>query len=921
MGFFSKIFDPTAGEIKRLNKIVDRIDSFEEAHKKLTDAQLRDKTTEFKERLAKGETLDDLLPEAYSVVREATCRVTGKRQFRVQMMGGIVLHQGRIAEMKTGEGKTLTATMPAYLNALTGNGVHVVTVNDYLAKFQGEDIGRIFRFLGMSVGVIVHDMTQEERKAAYACDVTYGTNNEMGFDYLRDNMVIYQKNMVQRGHHFAIVDEVDSILIDEARTPLIISGQGDKSTDMYEKADRFVCTLQEGVEPEEVNRFEESPYTDEEIAAMRKDYVKDEKKKTCNLSEAGARKAEKWFGVENLSDIANNELLHHINAALRAHALMKRDVDYVVQDGQVVIVDEFTGRLMVGRRYSDGLHQAIEAKEHVKVERESKTLATVTFQNYFRMYKKLSGMTGTAKTEEEEFKGIYSLDVVQIPTNRPMIRKDLNDLVYTTVKGKFLQVVEEIDRRHKTGQPILVGTVSVEVSELLSKMLKMRGIAHEVLNAKYHEKEADIVAQAGHFGAVTIATNMAGRGTDILLGGNPEYLARRAMKQQGYDDMVIEEATGFNENVPQEVLDARAVYKELYANFKKQTDEQHDRVVAVGGLHIIGTERHESRRIDNQLRGRAGRQGDPGSSQFFISMQDDLMRLFGADRVSGMIEKMGLREDEPIEAKMLTGQIENAQKRVEGRNYEIRKNVLQYDDVMNEQRKEIYEQRRQVLEGQEMREQIMKMVERLIESAVNLYCGNGDVFMDWDIEGLTAYLERLCVRVGFIAAHTEQIKEMTREALTELLKQEARDFYALREAEFEKIHIDPRELERVVLLSCVDRRWMDHIDAMDQLRDGIGLRAYGNRNPITEYQIEGYDMFDEMVHLIREDTVRRMFMARINVPQERKQVAVAKETNFEQAKAAGGPAGPKRVEKKVGRNEPCPCGSGKKYKQCCGKEA
>ena len=921
MGFFSKLFDPAAGEIKRLGKIVDQIDSFEEAHKKLTDEQLRAKTAEFKERLVKGETLDDLLPEAYSVVREATCRVTGKRQFRVQMMGGIVLHQGRIAEMKTGEGKTLTATMPAYLNALTGNGVHVVTVNDYLAKFQGEDIGRIFRFLGMSVGVIVHDLTPEERKAAYACDVTYGTNNEMGFDYLRDNMVIYKKNMVQRGHNFAIVDEVDSILIDEARTPLIISGQGEKSTDMYEKADRFVCTLKEGVEPEETNRFEESPYTDEEIAEMRKDYVKDEKKKTCNLSEAGARKAERWFGVENLSDIANNELLHHINAALRAHALMKRDVDYVVQEGQVVIVDEFTGRLMVGRRYSDGLHQAIEAKEHVKVEHESKTLATVTFQNYFRMYKKLSGMTGTAKTEEEEFKGIYSLDVVQIPTNRPMIRKDMNDLVYTTVKGKFLQVVEEIDRRHQTGQPILVGTVSVEVSELLSKMLKMRGIQHEVLNAKYHEKEADIVAQAGHYGAVTIATNMAGRGTDILLGGNPEYLARRAMKQKGYDDMLIEEATGFNENVPQEVLDARAIYKSLYADFKKQTDEQHDRVIAVGGLHIIGTERHESRRIDNQLRGRAGRQGDPGSSQFFISMQDDLMRLFGVGRVSGMIEKMGLKEDEPIEAKMLTGQIENAQKRVEGRNYEIRKNVLQYDDVMNEQRKEIYEQRRQVLDGQNMREEILKMVDRLLEAAVALYCGNGDVFMDWDIEGLTAYVERLCVRIGFIAAHVEKIKTMTKEELTDLLKQEARDFYALREAEFEKIHIDPRELERVVLLSSVDRRWMDHIDAMDHLRDGIGLRAYANRNPITEYQIEGYDMFDEMVQLIREDTVRRMYMARINVPQERKQVAEAKETNFEQAKAAGGPAGPKRVEKKVGRNDPCPCGSGKKYKQCCGKEA
>ena len=921
MGFFSNLFDPTAGEIKRLNKMVDKIDSFEEAHKKLSDEQLRAKTQEFRDRYAKGETLDSLLPEAFSVVREATCRVTGKRQFRVQMMGGIVLHQGRIAEMKTGEGKTLTATMPAYLNALTGNGVHVVTVNDYLAKFQGEDIGRIFRFLGMSVGVIVHDLTPEERKAAYACDVTYGTNNEMGFDYLRDNMVIYKKNMVQRGHHFAIVDEVDSILIDEARTPLIISGQGDKSTDMYEKADRFVCTLKEGVEPEETNRFEESPYTDEEIAEMRKDYVKDEKKKSCNLSEAGVRKAEAWFGVENLSDIANNELLHHINAALRAHALMKRDVDYVVQNGEVVIVDEFTGRLMVGRRYSDGLHQAIEAKEHVKVERESKTLATVTFQNYFRMYKKLSGMTGTAKTEEAEFKGIYSLDVVQIPTNRPMIRKDMNDLVYTTVKGKYLQVIEEIDRRHKTGQPILVGTVSVEVSEMLSKLLKMRGIQHEVLNAKYHEKEADIVAQAGHYGAVTIATNMAGRGTDILLGGNPEYLARRAMKQQGYDDMLIEEATGFNENVPQEVLDARAVYKTLYADFKKQTDEQHDRVIAVGGLHIIGTERHESRRIDNQLRGRAGRQGDPGSSQFFISMQDDLMRLFGTDRVSGLISKMGLKEDEPIEAGMLTGQIENAQKRVEGRNFEIRKNVLQYDDVMNEQRKEIYEQRRQVLEGANMREEILKMVDRLIESAVGLYCGNGDVLMDWDIEGLTAYVERLCVRMGFIAAHEEQLKTITKEGLTELLKQEARDFYALREAEFEKIRLDMRELERVVLLSCVDKRWMDHIDAMDQLRDGIGLRAFGNKNPVTEYQIEGYDMFDEMVHLIREDTVRRMYQARINVPQERKQVAEVKETNFEQAQAAGGPAGPKHAAKKVGRNDPCPCGSGKKYKQCCGKEA
>ena len=919
MSFFSKLFDPSAGEIKRLNKIVDKIDSFEEEHKALTDEQLRGKTVEFRERLKNGETLDDLLPEAYSVVREATCRVTGKRQFRVQMLGGIVLHQGRIAEMKTGEGKTLTATMPAYLNALSGEGVHVVTVNDYLAKFQGEDVGRIFRFLGMTVGVIVHDLTQEERKAAYACDVTYGTNNEMGFDYLRDNMVIYQKNMVQRGHHFAIVDEVDSILIDEARTPLIISGAGDKSTDLYEKADRFVCTLQRGEEPEQ-DRWEENPLSDEELAAMRKDYVIDEKKKTCNLSEAGVRKAERWFGVENLSDIANNELLHHINAALRAHALMKRDVDYVVQNDEVVIVDEFTGRLMVGRRYSDGLHQAIEAKEHVKVQRESKTLATVTFQNYFRMYSKLSGMTGTAKTEEEEFKGIYKLDVVQIPTNRPMIRKDMNDLVYRTQKGKFSQVIEEIERRHKTGQPILVGTVSVEVSEMLSKMLRMRGIEHVVLNAKYHAREAEIVAQAGHYGAVTIATNMAGRGTDILLGGNPEFLARRAMKQKGYEDNVIDEATGFNENVSEEVLAARVIYKQLYADFKKQTDAEHDRVIAVGGLHIIGTERHESRRIDNQLRGRAGRQGDPGSSQFFLSMQDDLMRLFGSERVSGLIEKMGLAEDEPIEAKMLTGQIENAQKRIEARNYEIRKNVLQYDDVMNEQRKEIYEQRKQVLEGRDMHETIVKMADKLIEEAVATYCGNGDEYADWDMEGLTQYLERLCIRIGFFKAHEEAFKTVDKEELTAKLKQEARDFYALREKGFELIHIDPRELERVVLLSCVDRRWMDHIDAMDQLRDGIGLRAYGNKNPITEYQIEGYDMFDEMVHFIREDTVRRMYQARINIPQQRKEVAEPKETNLEQAKAAGGPSGPKRVQKQVGRNDPCPCGSGKKYKNCCGRD-
>ncbi len=919
MGFLSKLFDPTAGELKRLGKIVDRIDSFEEAHRKLTDDELRGKTQEFRDRLAKGETLDDLLPEAFSVVREATSRVMGKRQFRVQMMGGIVLHQGRIAEMKTGEGKTLTATMPAYLNALSGKGVHVVTVNDYLAKFQGEDIGRIFRFLGMSVGVIVHDLDQDQRKAAYACDVTYGTNNEMGFDYLRDNMVIYKKNMVQRGHHFAIVDEVDSILIDEARTPLIISGVGEKSTDLYEQADRFVSTLREGVEPEE-SRWEENPLSEEEKAAMRKDYVKDEKKKTCNLSEEGIRKAEQYFKVENLSDVANTDLMHHINAALRAHAMMKRDVDYVVQDNQVIIVDEFTGRLMHGRRYSDGLHQAIEAKEHVNVQHESRTLATITFQNYFRMYDKLSGMTGTAKTEEEEFKGIYSLDVVQIPTNMPMIRKDLNDLVYTTRKGKYGQVLDEIERRHnETGQPILVGTVSVEVSETLSRLLQMRGIRHEVLNAKHHQREAEIVAQAGRYGAVTIATNMAGRGTDILLGGNPEFMARQAMRQKGYEDEIIDEATGFNENVSEEILAAREEYNTLYKNFKKTTDEEHERVVAAGGLHIIGTERHESRRIDNQLRGRSGRQGDPGSSQFFLSMEDDLLRLFGSDRMSGLVNRLGVAEDEPIQAKILTGQIENAQKRIEGRNYEIRKNVLQYDDVMNEQRKEIYAQRRQVLDGENMRESILKMTDLIIDEAMDTFCGAGDVAMDWDMKGLSEYMVSVCLDKAYMDENLERFAGMDRADIAKTLKEKAHEVYAEREEAIGQLGLDMREVERVILLGNVDRQWMAHIDDMDQLRDGIGLRAFANRNPIQEYQIEGYAMFDEMVHRIRESTVRQMFRARFVGRQERQEVARPQETNLEQAKNAGGKAAPKRVDKRVGRNDPCPCGSGKKYKNCCGR--
>ncbi len=921
MGFLSRLFDPTVGELKRLGKIVDRIDSFEEAHRKLTDDQLRGKTQEFRDRLTKGETLDDLLPEAFSVVREATSRVMGKRQFRVQMMGGIVLHQGRIAEMKTGEGKTLTATMPAYLNALTGKGVHVVTVNDYLARFQGEDIGRIFRFLGMSVGVIVHDLDQDQRKAAYACDVTYGTNNEMGFDYLRDNMVIYKKNMVQRGHHFAIVDEVDSILIDEARTPLIISGIGEKSTELYEYADRFVCTLQEGVEPEE-SRWEENPLSEEEKAAMRKDYVKDEKKKTCNLSEEGIRKAEQYFKVENLSDVANTDLVHHINAALRAHAMMKRDVDYVVQDNQVIIVDEFTGRLMHGRRYSDGLHQAIEAKEHVNVQHESRTLATVTFQNYFRMYSKLSGMTGTAKTEEEEFKGIYNLDVVQIPTNMPMIRKDLNDLVYTTRKGKYGQVLDEIERRHtQSGQPILVGTVSVEVSETLSRLLQMRGIRHEVLNAKHHQREAEIVAQAGRYGAVTIATNMAGRGTDILLGGNPEFMARQAMRQKGYEDEIIDEATGFNENVSEEIIAAREEYNTLYRDFKRITDEEHERVVAAGGLHIIGTERHESRRIDNQLRGRSGRQGDPGSSQFFLSLEDDLLRLFGSDRMTGLVSRLGVAEDEPIQAKILTGQIENAQKRIEGRNYEIRKNVLQYDDVMNEQRKEIYEQRRQVLDGENMRESILKMTDMIIDEAMDTFCGAGDVAMDWDLKGLADYMASVCLDKAYMDENLEKFAGMSREDIADTLKKKAHEFYEEREKMVGELNLDIREVERVILLGNVDRQWMAHIDDMEQLREGIGLRAFANRNPIQEYQIEGYAMFDEMVHRIRESTVRQMFRARFVERQERQQVARPQETNLDQAKNAGGKAGPKRADKKVGRNDPCPCGSGKKYKNCCGRLA
>ena len=933
MELIKKLLTPSPEkQLKPLYKLVDAIDALEPAYEKLTDDQLREKTKELQQKAQSGAKLDDLLVEAFAVVREGSKRVLGMRPFRVQMIGGIVLHQGRIAEMKTGEGKTLTAAMPAYLNALEGKGVHIVTVNDYLAKFQGEEMGKLYRFLGLSVGIILTGMTPEQRQAAYNCDITYGTNNELGFDYLRDNMVVYKANMVQRGHHFAIVDEVDSILIDEARTPLIISGQGEKSTDMYEKADRFVCRLEKGEKIEDPETAGQSSTVKHLMGGETQytgDYWVDEKDKAAQLTEQGVDKAEKYFGIENLSDPENNELYHHIIQALKANAIMKRDVDYVVQDNQVMIVDEFTGRIMVGRRFSDGLHQALEAKEHVKVERESRTLATITYQNFFRMYDKLSGMTGTAKTEEAEFQGIYRLDVVVIPTNKPMIRKDMNDMIYTTKKGKYKAVVEEIIRRHATGQPVLVGTISVEVSELLSHMLEMNGVEHEVLNAKHHAREATIVAQAGHYGAVTIATNMAGRGTDILLGGNPDYMARRTMRQEEYSEDVIELATGHNEDVDQEVLDARRHYNELKAEYKKQTDAEHDRVVALGGLHILGTERHESRRIDNQLRGRAGRQGDPGSSQFFISMEDDLLRIFGGERMQAITSRLGMDENTPLDANLLTKQIENAQKRMESRNYEIRKHVLQYDDVMNQQRELIYKQRKQVLEGENVHDNIVGMITELISAAVEHDCADQNA-EGWQLDSLADYLNRLCVPADAIRGHEEELRQLGKDQLKDRLKAIAMELYEKREAQITAYGHDMRELERAFLLHSVDRRWMDHIDAMDQLRDGIGLRAYAQRDPINEYKMESYDMFEDMVRLIREDTVRLVFLAQIadrGAPQ-RRVVAQATSTNdvknnsaHEKAAAASrqNGAGPIRVDKKPGRNDPCPCGSGKKYKNCCGR--
>jgi len=895
-------------ELKRINPIVESIESLEEEIKALSDDQLKGKTQEFKERIKNGETLDDILPEAFAVVREASWRVLGMRHFRVQLIGGIVLHQGRIAEMRTGEGKTLVATLPVYLNALEGKGAHVITVNDYLAKRDSEWMGKVYRFLGLTVGLIVHGIDNKERREAYNCDITYGTNNEFGFDYLRDNMVIYKQDMVQRDLHYAIVDEVDSILVDEARTPLIISGAGDKSTDLYKIADSFVRRLKVKV----FTQLDDKEDTDNVEA----DYIVDEKASTAALTAEGVKKAESFFGIENLSDSDNLTISHHINQALRAHGIMKFDKDYVVKDGEIIIVDEFTGRLMYGRRYSDGLHQAIEAKEGVKVERESKTLATITFQNYFRMYTKLSGMTGTALTEEQEFQDIYRLDVIVIPTNKPIARKDFNDSVYKNELGKFTAVINDVVECNKKGQPALIGTISIEKSELLASMLKKRGIAHQVLNAKYHDKEAEIIAQAGKYGAVTIATNMAGRGTDIVLGGNPEYMAKQEMRKKGFDEELINQATGFNETDDEEILAARAVYRQLHEGFMESTNEEREKVIEAGGLHIIGTERHESRRIDNQLRGRAGRQGDPGSSRFYISLEDDLMRLFGSDRLQGMVNMLGLEDDQPIEAKMLSNQIENAQKKVEGRNFGIRKNVLQYDDVMNKQREVIYAQRRKVLDGESIKDSFIKMFESIADNIVNIYCIEDPHPDYWDWDSIRAYAEGGYVPVGSLDISKEEMEDMTKDDLRDKILGLITKRYEDKEAELGSELM--RELERVVLLRIVDQKWMDHIDAMDQLKHGIHLRSYGQRDPVIEYKFEGFDMFEEMNRNIQFEAVKVILNTHLN----REQEAPKREKVAEPIEASHGDEARKPVVKsrkdKVGRNDLCPCGSGKKYKKCCG---
>ena len=919
MGLFSKIFGSTSDRaIKKNRSQVDEVMALEDSYSKLSDEELKDNTNKLKERLKGGETLDDILPEAFATVREASKRVLGMTPYKVQVEGGIILHQGRIAEMKTGEGKTLVETMPAYLNALEGKGVHIVTVNDYLAKRDRDWMGKIFEFLGLSVGCIIHDMPKDERKVAYASDITYGTNNEFGFDYLKDNMVIYKENMVQRELNYAIVDEVDSILIDEARTPLIISGQGDKSTDLYELAKTFVSRLSVRVQdPDEkidpLDRFVKQEEEEEET----KDYIVNEKERTVLLTELGTKKAEEFFKVENLSDIENMEIIHHINQAMKARSLMKKDKDYVVKDGEIIIVDEFTGRLMFGRRYSDGLHQAIEAKEGLEVRSESKTLATITFQNYFRMYKKLSGMTGTAKTEEEEFQDIYHMDVIEIPTNKPVIRVDNPDEIYKTEAEKFGAVIDDIKARHTTGQPVLVGTISIEKSEELSKLLKKTGIKHEVLNAKFHDKEAEIVAQAGRLGQVTIATNMAGRGTDIILGGNPEFMAKQAMRRKGLSEEEMAQVDSHEDTKDTEVLKNRKEYEDFVEQYKDELQEEKAKVIAAGGLHIIGTERHESRRIDNQLRGRAGRQGDPGSSTFYISAEDDLMRLFGGDRFKNAIDMMNMPEGDSIKSPLLTKLIESAQRKVEGNNYGIRKHVLKYDDVMNKQREVIYSERKKLLDGADFRDNIIAMIKDVVAGFVNTMCFEKEDCGDWDFKSLFMHLKAI-FDIDMEDISGLNIKDVHKDELIDMLTEHALKKYEAKEREFtpEKF----REVERIVLLQVVDDKWMDHIDAMDQLKQGIGLRSMAQEDPARAYAIEGFDMFEAMNEAIKEDTLRILFHVEDPSKVKRKEQNKNIKEGFE-----GDNAGEKkkpfvRKTKKIGRNDPCPCGSGKKYKNCCGKD-
>ena len=905
MGFLDKIFgNYSQKELKRIDPIVKKVLDLEETYRAMSEEELKNQTAVLKERLSNGETLDDILPEAFAACREACDRVLEMRPYPVQIIGGIILHQGRIAEMKTGEGKTLVETLPAYLNALTGEGVHIVTVNDYLAKRDSEWMGKVFAYMGLTVGLVIHGVSNEDRRAAYNADITYGTNNEFGFDYLRDNMVTYKENRVQRGFAYSIVDEVDSILIDEARTPLIISGRGDKSTDLYQKADRFARTLS-------AIRVKEHD-SKEEVDSLEADYIVDEKAHNATLTPRGAKKAEVYFNVENINDADNMTLLHHINQAIKAHGVMKRDTDYVVKDGEVIIVDEFTGRLMLGRRYNEGLHQAIEAKEGVTVARESKTLATITFQNYFRMYKKLSGMTGTAMTESDEFREIYGLDVVEIPTNKPVIREDMPDVVYKNERGKFNAVIDEIVDAHAKNQPVLVGTVTIEKSELLSAMLKRRGVPHNVLNAKHHDKEAEIVSQAGTPGAVTIATNMAGRGTDIMLGGNAEFLAKAEMRKLGYEEEMINAATAYFETGAEDILAARAHYAELLHKFKTEIAPKAEEVRNAGGLYIIGTERHESRRIDNQLRGRAGRQGDPGKTRFFISLEDDLMRLFGGNRIQGIMETLKIDEDTPIDAKMLSGSIEGAQRKVEGRNFETRKSVLRFDDVMNQQREIIYGQRGKVLEGEDISEYIANMRRESVEKTVDIYLANDESKNDWNLDGLRDYYLGWMLTDGDLRFTKEEYSRITKAEVTEILQSRMEEIYSKREEMFTPEIM--RELERVALLKNVDLKWMDHIDAMSDLKQGIYLRSYAQHDPVVEYRIEGFDMFDQMIEAIREDTVKMLMTVRIRTAPQREQVAVPVE-----ASGDGSVSATVVKKKKVGRNDPCPCGSGKKYKHCCGK--